>query len=164
MRRMIAVATGLLLLVLGTQVALAQYTPAGSLNLSTYQPAAGGTLTASGTGYAPDSNINLTIESTPLLLTSATAGASGAFSAQVTIPASYSGQHTLLATGTDPQGSVRVLTATIEVGTATMPPTATLPGNAPVQGSDGLILAIAAAGIVLLTGVILLVLRRAPGR
>ena len=94
-----------------------------------------------------------------------TADASGAFSTPLTIPASYAGQHTLLATGTDPRGSVRALTATIEVGTAaTMPPTATLPGSATVQGSDGLILAIAAAGIVLLTGVILLVLRRAPGR
>jgi hypothetical protein len=123
MRRSIAAATGLLLLlVLGTQAVLAQYTPAGTLTLSTYSPPAGSTLTVSGTGFAPDSDVHLTIESTPLLLARATTDAAGAFSVAVTIPPSYAGHHSIVATGIDPQGSVRVLASTIEVGSLTGTP------------------------------------------
>jgi hypothetical protein len=155
MRRAIAAATGLLLLVLAAQAAIAQYTPTGSLTLSTDHPAPGAIVTVSGTGFAIDSNVYVTLESQPLLLATVTANASGDFAVDVTIPASYSGQHTLAATGTDPQGSERVLTSTIQVGAASSPK------NAPAQSSDAFVLAIAAAGIVLLTGAIILVMRRA---
>ncbi len=158
MRRAIAAAMGLLLFVLGAQVALAQYTSSGPLSLSAYQPLAGGTVTVAGSGFALDSNVYVTFESTPLLLATATADASGDFSVDVTIPYSSSGQHTLVATGLDPQGSARVLTSIIQVRSATRPPTPQ--STAPT----GLILAIAAAGIVVLAGVIFLVVRRAPGR
>jgi hypothetical protein len=158
MRRAVGAAMGLLLLILGTHGALAQYTGAGPLNLSTSQPAAGGTVTVSGTGFAIDSNVYVTFESAPLLLATATADASGAFSVGVTIPYSASGQHTLVATGLDPQGSARVLTSTIHVLSATTQPVPR--SSAPTS----VILAIAAAGIVLLAGVALLLLRREPGR
>lgn len=162
MSRFIAAATGLLLLLLGSQAVLAQYAPAGSLTLSTSSPPAGSTVTVAGTGFQPGSNVNVTIESTPQLLATVTTGASGDFSVDVTIPESFSGQHSLVATGMDPQGSVRVLASTIEIssgvlGTQGTPP----PDTSPIRGSDGLILAIAAAGIVLLTGALFLVARRA---
>ena len=156
MRRAIAAATGLLLLVLGAQVAIAQYTSAGPLALSTYQTPPGGLVTVSGTGFAIASNVYVTIESNRLLAT-VTVNASGNFAVDVTIPASYSGQHTLVATGTDPQGSERVLAAAIQIGSGSPPQ------NAPSRGSDALVLAIAGAGIVVLTGAIIVVMCRASG-
>jgi len=155
MRRAIAAATGLLLLVLAAQVAIAQYTSAGPLTLSTYQPLPGGILTVSGTGFAIDSIVYVTLESQPRLLATVTANASGDFAVVVAIPASYSGQHALLATGIDPSGSERVLASTIQVGSASVPE------NAPTRTSDAFVLAMAAAGIVVLTGAIILVMWRA---
>lgn len=157
MRRAIAAATGLLLLVLGAQVAIAQYTSAGPLALSTYQTPPGGVVTVSGSGFAIASNVYVTLESQPVLLSTVAANASGNFSVDVTIPASYSGRHTLVATGIDPQGSERVLAAAIQIGPGSPPQ------HAPSRGSDALVLAIAGVGIVLLTGAIIVVMRRASG-
>ena len=130
MRRLIALAAGLMLLA-ACQAAGADYGPAGYLTLSTSQVAAGGTLTVSGSGFAASSGVKITIESTPALLGSVTTDSGGAFSAQVTIPASYSGQHTLVATGTDAKGSVRILSAIVTVGAQATHP--------PVSLSDGIV-------------------------
>ena len=157
MRRSIVFAAALLLLLLGSQAVLAQYGPSGNLTVSNATPSAGGEITVSGEGFAPASPVQITIASSPQLLATVESDASGAFSATVTIPASLSGQHTISATGTDAAGSVLVLTAVIEVAASTVPPTDTtpLPGSGRT-GSDGLVLAIAGAGIALMTGVLLL--------
>lgn len=158
MKRFIAAMSAMLLVLLGAQLVLAQYTPNGSLALSTSNPQPGAAVTVAGDGFAPDSEVRVTIESTPLLLATTVADGAGAFSVSVTIPADYSGSHRLVATGTDDAGSVRVLASAIVVGT---PATDTLPsGDDPVVGSDPFVLAMAGFGIVIMTGVMLLIGRR----
>ncbi len=163
MRRFLAASTVLVLFVLGSQVALAQYGPNGSLTLDRNQVVAGGTVQVTGTGFAPGTDVRITIESTPVLLATVTADVNGAFVADVKIPNGFSGQHTLIATGTDPQGSVRVLESPITVGTktATMPPTTTLTGGILVRGSDAQLIGLAAALIVVVSLGSLALVRRA---
>ena len=160
MRRSIVFAAALLLLLLRSQAVLAQYGPGGDLSVSNATPSAGSEITVSGEGFAPTSPVQITIASSPQLLATVESDASGAFSVTVSIPASLSGQHTISATGTDAAGSVLVLTAVVEVAASTVPPTDTspLPGTGR-SGSDGLVLAIAGAGIVLMTSVLLLTTR-----
>lgn len=158
MKRFIAAMSAMLLVLLGAQLVLAQYTPNGPLALSTRNPQPGAALTVAGEGFAQASEVRVTIESTPLLLATTTADSSGAFSVSVTIPADYSGSHRLVATGTDGDGSVRVLATAITVG---IPATDALPsGDVSVVGSDPIVLAMAGFGIVIMTGVMLLIGRR----
>ena len=182
MRRYVAFAAALLLLLLGSQAVLAQYGPSGPLTVSNANPAAGAQITVSAVGFAPSSPVQITIESSssaPALLATANTDATGAFSKSVTIPASTAGHYTLSARGTDTSGSVLVLTASIEVAAGevagvTSPPTSTPPvsdvagvtspptSTTPVSdtgrsGSDVLVIAIAGAGIVLMTGILMLV-------
>lgn len=158
MKRLIAAMSAMLLVLLGSQLVLAQYTPSGPLELATLNPQPGAVMTVAGDGFASDSEVRVTIESTPLLLATTTADGSGTFSVSVTIPADYSGSHRLVATGTDGDGSVRVLATAIIVG---IPATDALPSaDVPVVGSDPFVLAVAGFGIVIMTGVMLLIGRR----
>lgn len=162
MRRLIAASSAILLALLVSQAVLAQYEPIGPVTLSSTTPTAGGPLTVSGSGFAPNSDVQIIIESDPILLATVTADGSGAFSVEVTIPASLSGEHLIIATGIDPAGSVRVLGTTVVIAPApTVPATST--GAAPEisrPGSDPVVFAVAGAGIVILTGVLLLATRR----
>ncbi len=159
-RRHVAISAVLLLLVLGSQAVLAQYGPSGVLTVSDAHPLGGARITASAEGFAPSTAVQITMESVssaPVLLATTTADASGALSASVMIPTSASGPYTLTATGTDASGSVLVFSANIDVGSA---PVATF-ASPPVvgisrSGSDALVIGVAAAGIVLMTGIILL--------
>lgn len=166
MRRYVAFAAALLLLLLGSQAVLAQYGPSGPLTVSNANPVAGAQITVSAVGFAPSSPVQITIESSssaPALLATANTDATGAFSKSVTIPASAAGHYTLSARGTDTSGSVLVLTASIEVAAGevagvTSPPTSTTPvSDTGRSGSDVLVIAIAGAGIVLMTGILMLV-------
>jgi titin len=165
MRRFITVAATTLLVLLAAQVALAQYQPVGTVGLSTTSPAAGASITVGGDGFAPASEVRITIESSPVLLATVTTNAGGAFSVEVTIPPGMSGTHQIVATGTDPEGSVRVLATTIQVRAAVgVPDTSAIDPDTTVRGSDALILAIAGFGIAILTAGLLLAMRRYGAR
>jgi hypothetical protein len=161
MRRFIAASAAVLLLLLVSQAVLAQYEPTGPLTLSSTTPTAGGHLTVSGAGFASDSQVQVTIESEPVLLATVITDSAGAFTEVVTIPASLSGEHMIIATGTDPAGSVRVLASTVVVAALSAPATSTSAVPATDrQGSDPIVLAIAGAGIVTMTGLLLVLTRR----
>ncbi|MGZ5385251.1 MAG: hypothetical protein ACXWH0_14880 [Acidimicrobiia bacterium] len=159
MRRFLAASTALLLMALGSQAVLAQYQPTGTLAVSQVTPTAGGPVTISGSGFAPLSPVQITIESSPVLLSTITADSTGAFATQVTIPASFAGAHTIFAIGTDSTGSVRVLAAPVSV-VGVGPPGEIPSTDAAPNRSDPFVFALAGAGIVLMTGILLLVTRR----
>ena len=161
--RFIGAATALLLFLLGSQAVLAQY-GTQSLVLSSSTVTAGGTVTVSGGGFAGASEVKITIQSQPVLLATATTAANGNFSVVVTVPTSFSGQHTIVATGTDPAGSLLVLSAPITVASS-LPQTSTDPQLDRRSGaSDPIVLAGAGAGIVVMTGLLLLAARRSRRR
>lgn len=159
MRRFIGGAAALLIALLATQVVVAQYTPSGSVTVSTATPAAGGEVIATGQGFAAASEVRVTLESTPVLLATVTTDQAGSFTARVTIPSGYSGTHQLVATGVDPSGSVRVLVTMLDIkgvpATDTLAETADTP-----RGSDAAVLGVAGLGIVGLTLITLYLLRR----
>ena len=81
--------------------------------------AAGDQTTVSGSGFAPGAEISLTLCSTPVQIGVVVADASGAFSANVTIPPdTSSGEHTLVGTGLDPTGRAHASVADLTVGLA----------------------------------------------
>ena len=156
MRRFLAAATALLLLLLGSQAVLAQYDPTGPVGLSDTTVTGGSDVTVTGSGFAPNSEIQLIIESDPVLLATVTADATGAFSATVTIPPSFSGDHLIVATGVDPAGSLRVLGTAIVVEPTQLPRTNTdLPAVGRASPSDPLVIAGAGVAIVLMTTLLL---------
>lgn len=169
MRRYVPFAAALLLLLLGSQAVLALYGAGGALTVSDASPHAGATVTVSAAGFAPSSPVRITIgssSSAPELLATVDTDVTGAFSNSVTIPASAFGHYTLSATGTDSSGSVLVLTVDIEVvaesvAGVTSPPTAATPTSGMGRSeSDALVIAIAGAGIVLMTGILLFITYR----
>jgi hypothetical protein len=101
--------------------ALAGYVPSGcGLTVSATSVAAGAGVTVSGCGFAGGSTVTITVESQ--VLGTVTADSTGAFSTTVTIPASLApGVHTLEATGTAPDGSPLVLSASLTVVAASTP-------------------------------------------
>jgi hypothetical protein len=94
--------------------------PAGAS--STVAP--GTTITVSGSGYAPGSTVSVAIYSTPQVLTTVVADASGNFTVTVTVPAGLAaGEHTLVASGVDNAGNPRYVNLPVTVsasGTATI--------------------------------------------
>jgi titin len=86
--------------------------------------APGNKVTVTGTGYAPGSSVSVVIYSTPQVLTTVVADASGNFTVEVTIPAGLAaGSHTLVASGVDANGVLRYVTLPVTVtsaGTATL--------------------------------------------
>jgi len=83
-------------------------------------PDAGETITISGTGFAPNSEVTVVIYSTPQTLGTAVTDQAGAFSKAVTIPAGLSGSHTVTSMGVAPDGTERVLSLAVTVtGTTT---------------------------------------------
>lgn len=161
MNRFIGAGALIALLLLTTQVVYAQYDPVGPVSLSSSTPQAGGTIVVSGSGFDPDSTVRITIESTPTHLATVTVDPSGAFSASVAIPSDFSGSHTIKSTGIAPDGSVRVLASTIVVQGVSAPPTDTVPrATAAVAADAWAILAIAAAGIALVTLTVVVTVRR----
>ncbi len=109
-----------------------------------------------GDGYAADSEVVITIESTPRTLDRVGADADGAIAVDVTIPADMpTGQHTLKATGVTPDGAPHVLSTPITVGGEV--------GDVEELAQTGLNTVVAAAvamTLLLLGGAALLVTRR----
>lgn len=131
--------------------------PAGAGALST--PAGtssalhqGSTMTVSGSGYAPFSSVTVLIYSSPQVLTTVVADASGSFTATVTVPAGLpSGNHTLVASGVDNSGVLRYVTLPVTVtgGTATARLAYTGVAVAPMLGGGLAAIAVGAGLLVL---------------
>ncbi|HEU5007519.1 MAG TPA: hypothetical protein VFT67_11120 [Jatrophihabitantaceae bacterium] len=86
-------------------------TPDGTLDGVPGTTNPGQTFTATGTGFAPFATVNFGIYSSPLLLATVSADASGVVKATITIPADFTGDHTVVAAGTGPSGSPLYLAA-----------------------------------------------------
>ena len=77
---------------------------------------AGKTMVVSGTGYQPGSTVTVLIYSSPQVLTTVVADASGNFTVTVTVPAGLAaGEHTLVASGVDTLGNQRFTTLAVTV-------------------------------------------------
>lgn len=103
-----------------------QYPPRrGALQLSRSAARPGEPVTARGCGFRPGSQVTLDFFSQPVQVGTATAGADGGFAITFNIPTSATaGEHTVEATGIDPAGQPRVLSANIQViGGADLPRT-----------------------------------------
>jgi LPXTG-motif cell wall-anchored protein len=94
-----------------------QYPPRrGGLQLSRSAGRPGTPVTARGCGFRPGSQVTLDFLSQPVRVATATAGADGGFDATFNVPSSASvGEHTVEATGVDPTGEPRVLSAGFRV-------------------------------------------------
>ena len=118
--------------------------PAGPISSLT----AGQKVTLTGTGFAKNSTVQLTVFSSPVSLGTVVTDQNGAFSVEVTIPANLAnGTHHLVATGVDINGNVRnlVITVTVSGGVATLATTGF--DAVPVALGGGLFL-LAGAGLV----------------
>ena len=123
-RVIVALMSGLLILVVGATFATAQSSQPVSTGPLTAPEASGGVsagdaIVVSGAGFSPGGSIDVTIESAPILLKTVGADATGAFTTTVTIPSGLApGTHTLKATGPDPAGGLRVLSIAVTVSGA----------------------------------------------
>jgi titin len=117
-------------------------------------PEAGETITVSGSGFAPNSEVTLVIYSTPQTLGTVVTDQNGAFSKAVTIPSGLSGPHTITSMGVDPDGAARVLALGVTVAGATTDVSAgdNTDGGG---GSGGLAVTGAPIVTILLTGILL---------
>jgi hypothetical protein len=129
----------------------------GTLSVSDTAVSAGGSVTLSGSGFAPSSEVEITIESTPRTLDTVTANASGEIAVTVAIPSDLSaGTHTLKGTGVTPDGATLVLSATVSIAGG---------GQADLAGTGARIGPMAGAGAALLAiGIIVLMLSRRRSR
>lgn len=95
----------------------------------------GGEFVVSGGGLTPGSDVTIELHSTPVLLGTVTADASGAFSLRVpALPAGVAfGAHRIVATATSPGGVVRVAEVAV---TVPRPATAVQPAALPATGTD----------------------------
>lgn len=97
--------------------------PDGEVEL-TGEVEAGGEIEVSGDGFASDGTVDFFMESTPVFLGRARAGADGRVSATLVIPEdAEDGRHRILALGQGPDGERRALAATLFIGRDRIPPT-----------------------------------------
>ncbi|WP_353988671.1 beta strand repeat-containing protein [Ruicaihuangia caeni] len=137
--------------------------------------APGTALLVTGTGFAPESPITLGLYSTLVPLGSVVADRAGAFSVRVTLPASITGSHTVVAGGYAPDGSLRYLGSPITLVSQAAPTPPPGPsagsgtdadpsggGSLQATGADGDAygVALGAALLTLLAGILLLMRRR----
>lgn len=83
--------------------------PDGALPGVPGSPQAGQTVVLTAGGFAPESPVTFGIYSSPVVLAVVNADVNGTASATIVIPAGYTGAHSLVAIGTAPDGSDRVL-------------------------------------------------------
>ena len=121
-------------------------------------PAAGDKVTLKGAGFAPGSTVSLFIYSTPTPLGQVTTGDDGTFTATVTIPAGFSGNHSLVAAGIDPSGAPLYLRMDITIAGAAVAAGAAATGGLAYTGFTALpfvgggLLALLAGGGLLVAG------------
>ncbi|MGN6427265.1 MAG: beta strand repeat-containing protein [Leifsonia sp.] len=93
-------------------------------------------LTVTASGFAADSPVTFGLYSTPVVVAQVDADAQGVATATIVIPLGYTGAHTLLAIGTAPDGSERVLSSAIVLPAGTGGGTGD-PGTGGSGGSGG---------------------------
>lgn len=104
----------------------------GALQVSDTTPTRGQTITVAGAGYRANTDVRITIHSHISLLGNVRTGAGGGFSTNIVIPLdAHLGTHTLRATGDNPRGQTRVLSATIAIQDRTTAATNVLPKTGP---------------------------------
>ena len=121
---------------------------------------AGGTpFRVKGGGYAPGSQVTITIESNPIVLGTFTANAAGNIDVTVTIPLTglAVGSHTIKATGTAPTGGTVVLSQTVSVTGVTQTP---VTGQLPFTGAESRLPFVVGAALLGLGGVLYFAARR----
>jgi hypothetical protein len=112
----------------------------------------GGSLTVSGSNFAPGDTVTIVLHSAPVTLGTTTVNASGAFSAVVTIPSDTApGQHEIVASDTDGDSASTSLLVT---GTVPLAATPSLPfTGADIAALSGVgAVALALGGMLILTG------------
>ncbi len=122
-----------------------------SLSQTTVAP--GDTITFSGGGFKGGSEITITVYSTPQVLGTTVADASGNFSVQVTLPSNLDpGAHRLEASGVDPSGSPLTVSldfTVVSAGQTSEAGAVTPSGSLPYTGSDvGRIVGVGLAAVV----------------
>ena len=90
--------------------------------VDTTTPAAGGTVTVTGDGFAPNTQLTVELHSTPVVLATTTSDGAGHYSVTVVIPAGTApGAHEIVTTGLGPSGEVRTSSISITVQAAAAP-------------------------------------------
>ena len=126
----------------------------------------GDTVAVNATGFAPNSNVVITLESDPVNLGTFVADSAGRIAANVVVPADFpTGAHTLKLTGTDIAGAVLVLSTGITVASriqvaTTAAPVATTTSLPQTGSSITEPALIVGAGLILLGAVAVLAARR----
>ncbi|MBW8801510.1 MAG: IPT/TIG domain-containing protein [Streptomyces sp.] len=133
---------GLLALAAGTAGA-APYTNQPTVRASTTNPAVGGTLTLSGSGFGANDTLTITLDTGDTLGTTTT-DSSGAYSVTVTLPAGVSGDHTIVVAdeATDESASIA-----ITIGSGSNPS-----GGGGVSNTGVAVMSIGGVGALLLVG------------
>jgi LPXTG-motif cell wall-anchored protein len=138
--------------------------PAGAPQLTGVPAAAtpGQALIVSGDGFAGDSTVTFGIYSTAVVLGTTTASASGHVSMSITIPAGYSGQHSIVAAGIGADGAPLFLRSDITVAAPAVAGTGTAAGTVAFTGPPEDVSLVVLIGLLLLTagGIVLLRRRR----
>jgi LPXTG-motif cell wall-anchored protein len=134
----------------GTPPSRSQYPPSQcGLRLGQSQARPGEPVSVAGDGYKGNSGVSIDFHSTTTNLSDPTTNGSGSFSTSVVIPSNATpGQHTITATGTNPDGTPRELSAAITItgGSGNLPRTGSSSKTIPLTvGGIGLIVAGGAA-------------------
>jgi hypothetical protein len=104
----------------------------------------GGTITVSGSGFGPDTDVTVVLQSDPVTLGVAHTDATGSFTATFPLPAGVTaGVHTLVFTGVDAAGNPVTVVQSVEISAAAAA------GTLPVTGSDTLPLTLVAGALIL---------------
>jgi LPXTG-motif cell wall-anchored protein len=121
MRRLfLAALLGVMFFGMSASAFAATYPPSGpTAGSSSAAVSDGGTLTLTGQGWLPGSQVDLTLFSTPVPLGTATVAADGSFTKTVTIPSSTPpGNHTIVMSGRDANGNPATQSISITVKAA----------------------------------------------
>jgi hypothetical protein len=111
------------------------------VTVSTTHPSAGGQVHVVASGFKPNSSVQVSIHSAPVLLATTTADANGNIDVTVTVPSGFTpgSAHQIVASGVDPSGAQVSDTVNITLAGGS--------GSLPFTGAD--VLAIGVAGVAL---------------
>jgi hypothetical protein len=121
----------------------------------------GKTITVSGSGFLPDSDVTVVLHSDPVVLGVAHTDANGNFTATFALPAGVpAGEHTLIFTGLDAFGNPVTVEQTVTLAGTGPPSVPASIGMLPVTGMETLYLTLLAAGLLITGAGTLVVARR----
>ena len=115
-RTIIAFAACAMTILVTAPAAHASYSGDGGVSLDPTSPHAGSMLTIDSAGWKADSDVTVTLHSTPVVLATVAANTNGAVHTAAQIPSgTATGSHTLELTGTDPAGAPRTVSTPITI-------------------------------------------------